>query len=265
MSIYRQNTADRILSKVPTRGIRLQDYQEITPALAKVVVSVVGKYSRDELSQAIAGLFDNQASVVANSFRSVGDTKDMVGFVTAHRETVDYEEATRDRKFRAVASNMLMDETDQTMWELKEGASGKYMVRNGIEDLSELATRAVMRRPGSVTMAALAFRSAAPREIAAFVDPKDCTIDYGFIIGSNDSKRTIQVLSYTSREVQEIASDLAVDIQQLEPHEVTASGMPELSASADRQTMVDYYKKAYGFNPDYVQMLIDMIDQHSVA
>jgi hypothetical protein len=231
--------------------------------LAKVVLSYTGDWKKDEFLARVTAMFEHHAVPVRDSFKQLEGTRVVVGFVHA---TPDVRPADEEgKKYRVIATNVLMDTADSSTWEIKEGASGKYLVRNGMEDLSELAKglsahRADLPRVRNIAVSA----GVAPQEFVAYVDGDEGEMAYGFAVARDNESNKIAVICSATNEVKEISEKLVVHATHLEGEEHKMANM-ELAANSDKGTMEAYYRKLYGYAPEYVNEIIKMINEHAFA
>lgn len=260
---YRDFDASAIVSKLNFNTVNLHDYQMLGDELARVVVSYTGDISGEEFRSRLSKMFDGLASPIRNSFRKLTPNS-VLGWVSANKEIREYSEVEEGKKYRALASNILMDREDQTTWELKETESGgKYLCRQGIEDLSEIASTLFSRRVGVPLLTAIASAETAEREFVAFVNTEEADMDYGYVVGIEENGDK-EVLSAVSHEKYVINPLQVVHATNLDKEDVKAWGK-EFAANGDKSAMIEYYKKAYKHSPDYIRAVIDTINQHSFA
>lgn len=271
-SLYRNADLASIARRVNTFSVSLQDHQMVTPTLARVVLSWTGQQpDRSEVAASIAGLFNGLASPVESSFRSLqsGPVSVAIGFVKANREVKEYtsEIAANQGRYKAMASNLLMDREDQSLWEVHSGSTGKFLVKKGNEDLSELVHLATARKATLPTLAQVASVPAEVQEFAAFVDPTVQEVMHGYIVGRADGGK-VHVLAFEGDgQDQEIPEDLLVEVVNLDGKDQEAAKI-KMSAevASDRGAMVSYYTKLFGsYAPEYLKSVINMIDSHSIA
>lgn len=267
-NVFRNLDLAALASTLNTTTANLQDFEMISPSVARVCISMSGAFpSRSEVRSAIASLFKGMASPVEASFRNLsesGGIKTVIGFVKASAEVRPFEEATNGR-MKAMASNLLMDDTDKSMWEIRAGSTGKYLVKQGNEDLSELASLAVSRKVGLPSLAHVANVTAAKTEFAAFLDKKMEEVQFGFVVASTDDG--LEVLPFDGDgDVETVTPEQLVQVVNLDGEDTQATGM-EMSAAVmnDKSAMIEYYKKAYQHAPDYVAKVIEQINQHAFA
>ncbi len=261
---------DRISSKLTAFRISVNDYKMITPTLARVVLNMNGT-PEDSLQMrvAVAKLFKQQASAVEGSFRWAsrsGDVKAVVGYVRANNDVREFDAKADGAKYRAMASNLLMDNADKTLWEVRSGSGdSKYLARHGNEDLSSLVHLATSFRSVSPRLAQTASGVPAQKDFVAFVDRKTEEVRYGFAVTSATAQTQgmLTVVATDDEEAIDVPEEDVVDVYETDGEDtaqvaVAASGL-------SKEAMIAYYKKAYSYDPAYIQEIIKMIDQHSFA
>jgi hypothetical protein len=263
---FRNLDIDALASKLNSFTLSVNDYEMVSPTLARVMISYTGETPRmhEETRAGIAKLFDGHATPVAESFRKVCAGV-ITGFVKASREVREFDpESVTAGKMKEMAANLLMDKSDETLWEKRSGASGDYLIRQGEEDLSQLVHLAMHRQAGQPTFAALASMPAESKEFAAFVSPESEEVEHGYVVASADNKMT--VIPFGAEEAVEVQTANLVEVIHMDGEDMRALGT-EMAAevASDKSAMIEYYRKAYGYAPDYVQKIIDMINQHSFA
>ncbi len=270
---YRLFDLDRVAAQLSRFTVAVHDYKMVSPTVARVVLSYTGETPvEEEIRQKISALFDNNAAAIAGSFRSLthnGDIKSVVGFVKMSREVRPFGEdevkASAD-SFKVMASNLLMQKADGSMWEIKSGAMGKYLAKQTGDDLRELvhlAHNPVSGLPRFNQIASLASMTQ-PHEFAAYVDLGAEEVMHGFVVESSDDK--VKILAKETNEVVEVTADCLIQVQDLEGETQKVMASPEMqNFNMDKSGMVEYYRLAYRYDPAYIQKIIDMIGQHSFA
>lgn len=263
MNPYRNFDLEELANKINTFSLRLQDYEMVTPSLARVILAYTGAPPvKEEIRANITRLLNGMAAPVEGSFRILGhpEQKVVLGFVYSASDVRDYDE----QNMKVMASNLLMDKADESLWEVRSGNTGKYLVKQGDEDLSELVHLAMVRQTSMPVLAQVAMASTIKREFATFVDAKSQEVMHGFVVEVNGPKLTVAVYEDEGKPV-EIEEAQIVEVSNLDDEvRPTYSKMaPEVAAS--KTALVEYYKKAYGYDPAYVQLIINMINQHSFA
>lgn len=259
-------------SRINLFSLNIHDSREITPTLHRVVLSYTGNPPSEpsEIHSQIAKLLDGHGTPVVGSFSSLtrdGEIKSMIGFVKASRPIIEFNEevkANATGRFKAMASNLLMDKTDESMWEIKSGATGQYLAKQSHIDMSELVHLATARVHGLPKFGQIASAPVQPREFASFVDKDSEEVMHGFVVASTED--TIKVMCVETSTVIEAGYDQLVEVAELTEEEAKIKGMemaPEVAAS--ESTMIEYYRKAYPYAPEYVNQIIEMIRMHRFA
>jgi hypothetical protein len=265
---FRNLDLDAIHAKIQTAGFTLNvnDYEMVTPTLARVMLTYTGNVpmAQEEVRAGISKLFEGQASPVAESFRKVKDGV-IAGFVKTAREVREFDSgAVTAGKMKEMAANLLMDKTDESLWEKKSGASGDYLVRQGNDDLSGLVHLATNKQIGQPTFAHLASMPAEPKEFAAFVSIDSEEVEHGYVVASADGKMT--VVPVGSDDAVEVQTAQLVEVINLDGEDAKAAGtVMAAEVAADKSAMIEYYRKMFSYAPDYVQKIVDIINQHSFA
>lgn len=261
---------DRISSKLTAFRLSVNDYKMVTPTLARVVLNMNGT-PEDSLQMrvAIAKLFGNQASAVEGSFRWAsrnGDVKAVVGYVKSNNDVREFDPKADGAKYRAMASNLLMDNEDKTLWEVRSGSGdNKYLARQGNEDLSALVHLATSFRSVSPRLSQTASGVPAPKDFVAFVDRTTEEVRYGFAVSTAtvESKGTLTVVATNDENAVDIPEADVIDVY--EPDAEDNAQVATAATGLSKEAMIAYYKKAYSYSPEYINLIIDTINQHSFA
>ena len=159
-------------------------------------------------------------------------------------------------------SNILMDNEDKSLWEVKDGASGKYLARHGQEDLTALVASAVQRRPDAVRLNHITIAKAAVKELVAFV-ADDGEVDHGFAIATSDNE--VKVLSFARRIPVTVEYDNVVSIYPVDiPKPLHTQVFASLTQEEKKQSR-DYYTRLYSYDPAYLALVIEQVNNPTVA
>ncbi len=243
--------------------INIVDYRIKSNTLAKVIVAYTGNVDAEYISSELGKKLGHLATVVKSSFKQVREGV-AVGFIRANKAVRVLEGSPEQvsAKYRVMSSNILMDNTDKTLWDMKIGASGKYLTRRGTEDLAELVSASVQRRPGVPRVDQICIAKAATKELVAFVDDQG-DVDHGFAIATSDNQ--VKVLSFSRRIPVTVDYDTVVSIHPVSvPKNIHAQVTASLTADQKKQSR-DYYTRLYSYNPEYLRMVIDQINATTVA
>ena len=267
-NLFRNLDLDDLASKATLAGFTLNvnDYDMVSPTLARVMLTYTGNVpqSQEEIHAEVSRLFNGLASPVADSFRKVKDGV-VAGYIKTSREVRDFDaSAVTAGKMKEMAANLLMDKTDESLWEKKSGASGDYLVRQGNDDLSGLVHLATNKQLGQPTFAHLASMPAEAKEFAAYVSKESEEVEHGYVVASVDGKMT--VTPFGADETVEIQMAQLVEVINLDGEDAKAAGtVMAAEVAADKNAMTEYYRKMFSYAPDYVQKIIDMINSHAFA
>jgi hypothetical protein len=256
------------LQTINTKGIStvtasITDFDVISSKLARVVVAFTGHPTKAEMIETLAKQMKYMATPVENSFRML-KANAMVGFIRANQELRPTSEQEIRASYKVMASNILMSNEDQTLWEVKTGASGMFLARKGQEDLSELVSAAVNRRSDVPRLNQVLSASVAqPREFVAFASASG-DMDYGFCIKASKDGQALKVVSSTSGRAEtiksvQVASVLpanAVGIPRETHKRVLASGI----SRDDVNQQVDYYNRLYSYDPAYLAEVVRQVE-----
>lgn len=242
------------------KTLNITDYKIFNPKLAKVMVSFTGDVKADEIVATLAEKLRFAAAPVRKSFRIV-QAGVAVGFIRANKEVRVLEKGDRDQ-YKVMSSNILMDKEDETLWDVKSGAGGRYLARHGQEDLSELVEASIQRRSDIRGISHLTMAKAAPQELVAFVDDEG-SMDYGFAVGTSSEK--VKVVSYLRRHPMLVDYESVVSIMPVPvPKSVAAPVVASLTAE-EKKDMVAYYTRLYSYDKAYLAEVIKNIEDGSLA
>lgn len=274
----------------------VHDFQQVTPKLARVVVC----FNTDEadigdLYSAVTSALGGKAVPVDSSFRSVHSHSlpAMSGFVRSNAEVLDFQESTA-RGMRAMAANVLMDPSDESIWEVRQAAGSKMLVRQGVEDLTAVLTTAKVSVQRVPVLSSIGIEVPEPRKFVAFVDPQRNITRYGYVLHADVNE--VEILPFPSAD--ETADDLALPradnssedlrgdgnvisqrlFDRAAPISVGLDNLVETASmngsdsfaqiaapteGSDKQKMIDYYRRVYSYAPEYFQRVVEIIQNHA--
>jgi len=232
--------------------------------IARVIVTVNPDKGATKNFDALASLFNGNATPIAKSFRRTNGTYETrctaVGFVAPNRivEKLDDE---RKSKMKVISKNILMDTVDQSLWDVKETASdGAFIIRKGEEDLSELLASVYTPRSDIHGMAVIATAFVEPDQYVYWVNPKLQEINCGFVVTANDG--TTEVVCRQSGEKETIDNRLIVEVVSHLNLGVTRKQTTAGEAAEDAK---EYYQRIFSYDPEYLNELNKIIDGHASA
>lgn len=259
---------DRIAGKLSSLRVSINDYQMVTPTLARVVVNVSGQpESSLQMREVLAKRLGNSGVPIENSFRWIqrqGDLKSAVGYVRATTEVREFDEKTDGAKYRVMSANLLMDKADETLWTVREGAGSKYIARQGDEDLSSVVHLATARVAAAPRLTEVVAAATAAQDFVAFVDTQTEEVRYGFSVTAAVNGK-LTVVATDSEDAVEVEESSVIDVYELSKEEQAKLSITAAAGGMSKEAMVEYYKKAYPYAPEYVDEIIKMIEQHAFA
>ena len=269
---------DRMHSKFqerkPLLTVGIKDCKTITHQVAKVIVVVAGTpQSQEHLRLSLIESLDNKFVPIRNSFRQIASAKGltMVGFIRRNTESRQIEESDIGTKFRIIASNVLMDHTDNTLYEVKEVGGKKFVTRSATEDLSELLEASIDLDGRSIydpQLAKLALasyvvptaKSFKEFDFCTYVDSKSFMVKAGIIVKAGED--CVKILPNEVPFEEQISEDVDPDaiVESCVINYENAGLKPEV---ANLMGLEEYYRQVYGEDPEYFAKIKDIINQHS--
>jgi hypothetical protein len=246
-----------------TNTISITDYEMKTPTIAKVVISFTGQFNKEKVRASLLKMLDNRAAPVDNSFRQI-KAGVAVGFLRANREVRVVDPKELRASYRVMgSSNIMMSEVDNSLWEVKTGKGGTFLARHGQEDLSDLVESSTQRRSDIPRIAQLSMARAVPGEFVAFTS-KSGDMDYGFAVAANAEK--VQVVSSTTSMAAVATYEMVSFIGRPPIPKSFAQEMQKAGISREDKTQaIEYWKKLYAYNPEYLRMVIDQVNEGTIA
>ncbi len=245
-----------------TTFARLHDFAPIKTSdeaatVFKVVATFTGANDSQAMFHAIAAATDFKVAPIETSFRPIPGTEAYVGFVVANAEVREYTTETAG-KMKVMASNLLMDEADHTLWEVRSNGSNKFLTRHAEDDLSELVAlcnvRVDNRQLGIPVLSSLGLPAPVVQEAIVFVDAVTASVRHGIVIAAEgcEGDCDIDVVDMESLERVKVDPELVVEMASFDSAEVLAS-FPEIAAPEGQSlpTMEAYYKQVFGYDAAY--------------
>lgn len=265
-------TFDLNLSGVMTDTVSITDYKMVSPDVARVMISFTGKQTPSKISASIADITGNQASVIENSFRLVSDSA-AVGFIRSNREIRALSKKEITAGYKSASANILMSNEDDSLWEVKSVGGSTYLARQDTENLEDLVTAvANYKTINAPKLQTLASVMPSRNELVAFVADTG-NVDYGFVTSTGVNKVKL-VASSTKKPViastDRIISSYEVEIDAKTNNAVRRKLTHQVRAAAKtdeeiKSTMTDYYIALYSYDPEYLEKVINQINETSFA
>lgn len=250
---------------INTTTVAITDYKMISAGLARVILSTSGDPTKEQVSAHLSKQLQNLAAPVENSFRNVkaGVT---IGYIRANRpvRAIDNPQELR-ASYKTMATNILMDKQDNTLWEVKQGAGGTFLARHGNEDLSELVEASLNPRQGVPRLHHITQASVAKREFVAFASAAG-EMDYGFCVASNKEKGLVKVVSFAQRKAVVVQTEAIASVIPTGEHGVR---IPKAAhdrivkagiTRSDAEQEIAYYTRLYSYDPAYLEEVIEQVE-----
>ncbi len=256
------------------QSVVINEFDPIAANLARVTfTSNLTHQDSEVIAAALTRSLQDRATPIRSSFRWLDDRGHAVGFVTLQRAIREVSSLTQVKaNYKELAGNIFLDASDESTWEMKEGAGGKYLVRNsGEEDLTALLEQArVSPGTGVPRMYQIAMATSKKHELLAFVNNTQFTpdVDYGFVVESKHNQYgevdTYTLVAQSTRSPMEVPAVQIVSAHNLEGGQFNSTFKVKLlkAAAMDKQAMIDYYKKLWNepFAQDYLEKTIRQIE-----
>jgi hypothetical protein len=243
------------------RTISITDYRLKSPTLAKVIVSYTGDIDREFIRAELSKKMEYLATPVTSSFKKIREGV-AVGFIRANKAVRSVTQKDIKANYRVMSSNIMMDNTDKSLWEVKDGTSGKYLARHGQEDLTALVQANIQRRPDIPGLRHITIAKAQPSELVAFVDDQG-DVDHGFAVATSDDQ--VKVLSFNRNIPMTVDYDSVVSITPVAvPRATQTEVMASLTAEQKKQS-IDYYKRLYSYAPEYLADVVKAIQEGTLG
>lgn len=244
---------------------KILDHVRVNDHVEKVVVRITNSGTKEDMRAAVSKALNGQATVIESTFLEVAH-ETYVGYVAHNPEVKEFSKAdqaaveARTSSMRVVAKNLLLDETDQSLWEARESAGGKFLVRTSKEDLSELLSSVAQPSLQVPTKRMLSTVHAEfpSRSYAQFLERDLAEVGYGYILEATDS--TVKVLAFgADEEPMEIPASDIIQVADLEGEDTEQAAIEIPAAAADASKLKKYFQQLYGKVPQFMQKLNKVI------
>ena len=285
--------AASIKTDAPT--VKVKHFAPAGAGLARIVAEVVhtaaSRANPKLVTQALRDRFEGRIAAVAGSLKSVDKgpvSETFTGIVSVVREAVAIGGDKDMKPFRAVASNMYLDE-EGSMWTLSKTAGGSLMVRStGIDDDASLISMLASVSSSPATsmqgqqMAAIASSvrdSAEGGDYITYVNANN-EISHGFLVAvatveeAGEEQHMGIVLPYgENAEAESISLNAITEVQEVEDDnipELPEEQQVQIAVAAARDAlnidhMLDYYRRLFAHAPEYYQQIDQRIRSHAFA
>lgn len=265
--------------------VEVQSYAVAGKGLARVMVEVThNEASRNDpsvVASALRSKFEGKLEAVAGSFITLDSgrfTQRITGLVAAVREAIPVTEQS-SKLFKAVASNMFMDD-EKDMWVLRKTEAGQLFVKTtGIDDdmslvgmLDACASASFRNSPEYGRMVAQASSISNSVEGGDFISyvNADNVVACGFVVAGVAGEEDVVVLPVGGEEIETINKAAVTQIHaqnEFPAHEQTGEDEVATVVAAGRGAidvnfLLEYYKKVYARSPKFYDMFAQRLQAH---
>lgn len=257
---------------------------------ATVNHSINEKPNPSEVMAALQSMSGNHLTPVQGSFVSINEEPTRLtisGVMSLAKHVMPFpgQSAMEQQGFKAMASNMFLDDNEQ-IWSVKQEGNEKVCVRSNTIDNPEELQGLLAKCTTSITaggdpsyFTAVASASTAQKQAVAggtlitFVS--ESTTKFGVVLGSvfeddNSASYTgkLKVLAFDADDAEEIQDNqivaAAADVDWEEPSDLESQATGNVGKSQVTQ-LVGYYKKVYGHGKEFFREWEKRIRQHAYA
>ena len=216
-------------------------FEAVTPTLARVIFTTnTNNGTPQELAHAIQRATENDVSPIQCSFREISSMSlpSYYGFVRLNVETRPYD-PNLDSKLKKVGANLLVDASDESLWQVHKTDAGIDMLRRqNQQDMSTVlaSVQVKVRNAPQLSSIVAGVLPAATNnggkldpshQFAAFIDPDTESLRYGYILSSTYDKATSEQMVTIlvnadlddELEVQESGSTEEADFSHFHTHD----------------------------------------------
>lgn len=246
----------------------LHEHKMLSNQVAKVIVSISNdRCTASEIASAITRAVGSGFAPVLNSFRPIPGANciALAGFVTKNSEVIL---ATEDKfkTMKPVTASIMLDPQDSSMWDLRNGPQGSFLVRAGEEDLGSLLLTASVRNVNAPRMREMASCST-DGEFVSYVNPVTGALGHGFVLASDGDM--LEVVNDEDELPVLMGEDSIVEAAALHNEDKVIAAKVGITAadfdSRSKAAMTDYYKQLYSYAPQYLADIVAQIDAHAAV
>lgn len=271
MSDIQNRLLDKFLSRQANMvSASIHDFEQVSPTLYRVIATFSSRdWEAEKMGQALASCLGNEFSPVPGSFREVtAGVPAAIGFVRANREVRELTAAV-EGQMKVMAKNILMDKSDDSLWEVRSNGDSRYLIRQTAgDDLGKVMQTAKVRAYNVPKLAVMATASLSRREIIAYVNYQTEEVHLAGVLASVDGEdgEQLEVLDENG-ETQVVDPNAVVESAHLkgEIEAIAAEKGVDLPANLNsKEGMISYYNTLFQYAPDYAKQLREIIDQRAV-
>ena len=276
------------ISRLPSAPtVEIRAHRPAGSGLARIVADVyhTSESSADhkQVLAALSQKFGGKLQAVAGTFQSLSKNhvvERISGIISVNKQTVFVPENGELNGFRALASNMFMDE-EQEMWVLRRGNNGSLLIKTtGVEDdvaLASLLEAQCSAQGGGTVEAFQAVASTAVPKVEGgdaitYINDNNQTT-LAFVVASVQGSDDLIVQALDADEPETIKPEAIVDVHNTDEFpedemDEAESVSSSLSAARGVVSMADisaYYKRVFARNKDFYNEFMKRFRSHKFA
>lgn len=249
---------------IQTDTVSVADYSMVGDKVARVIISFTGEPTKRKITEALVRKFNGLAAPVEGSFRLL-NASTAVGYVKANKEVRVADEKQIKASYKVVSNNILVSTEDESLWEVKKGGDSLYLARHGQEDLADIVQSVLATNTSTPHFNMVASVLPTQNEVAAYVT-ENGDLDYGFVTKVG-SKRAAIVSHVTKKPVlvpaDRIVASYEVEVDAKVDKQIRKNLLVAEAKEDAKATMEDYYKQLYSYDKEYMDRVIEQINQLS--
>ena len=247
-------------------GVSVADYKPVSRSktLARVVLVASTPLRNTHPADITAALSRclPECTPVLGSFRVVADAKVpcLTGFVSTASPVLSEDEG-KEKGLKPVTAAIMLDPSDQSLWDVRKSEAGTFFVRAGEDDINTVLASSRVRNPAAPALVQTAGLSQ-PREFVRYVRT-DGSLGHGFVVASLNED--VEVMPEEEDNTVVVPEDSIIEAAFLhgEDMQVAADLGIDTTNMGGNERLKDYYKQLYTYAPAYVDQLIKQIDSHA--
>lgn len=263
-------------------AIRVKSYANRDGRSAQVELDIVHtSESRDNhelVANALTKLFGGKVHCVKDSFVSLNSSglrESITGVLRSNIESIVVGDSL-PKNFHSLSSNLYMD-AEESVWSLKQSASGKLLVKStGMEKDGALGKLIEDVCSGQLSLSSDFKRRTAEREtsissaeggdMVQYIDDNGQT-KFGLVVASGESHLLVQPREGEAENVSLSSVVEVFDTEGMPLPELTKDEEMQISISAARgvnpaEKLVEYYRKVYAHAPEYFAKIEQRIREY---
>jgi len=219
---------------------------------ARVTLAFNRTPTMEEITAYVHKTFNGQMEVIANT-SILRDALSRVVVACFVKPVPDSRPLSETSACEEVATNIFMDESDQSIWKIQ----GDKLVKTVVADLESLLETAHVNperktQPHTV-IARTEFKGVANSCYLTFFDEESAAVSFGVRVSPTEV--------YDGEHIVEVSDDCVIAHVYAHGQDATVA----TPVSKDAVALAEYYQQVYDFDADYFDMLQDIINSKTLG